>query len=88
MFRVETRSPAEIRCYDEVSVMSIVEKRSAARDLDDLAGGGEMSPATSVCIGLVLALVIYALGSAILLRDPDATVPQNKVQAEMSFVGP
>ncbi len=68
--------------------MSIVEKRSAAHDVDDLAGDHEMSPATSICMALVLALVIYVLGSAILLRDPDATVPQNKVQAEMSFVGP
>ena len=55
-------------------VMSIVEKRSAARDVDPLAEGGEMSPVTSICVGLVLALAIYALGSAILLRDPDATV--------------
>ena len=69
-------------------VMSIVEKRSAARDVDHLAEGGEMSPVTSICVGLVLALAIYVLGLAILLRDPDATVPQNKVPAETSFVGP
>jgi hypothetical protein len=68
--------------------MSIVEKRSVAHDVDDLAGDGEMSPVTSICVGLVLALAIYVLGSAILFRDPDATVPQDKVPAETSFVGP
>ena len=68
--------------------MSIVEKRSAAHDVDDLAGDWEMSPVTSICVGLVLALAIYVLGSAILFRDPDATVPQDKVPAETSFVGP
>ena len=46
--------------------MSIVEKRSAAHDVDDLAGDWEMSPVTSICVGLVLALAIYVLGSAIL----------------------
>jgi len=69
-------------------VMSIVEKRSAGRDVDPLAEGAEMSPVTNICVGLVLALVIYALGSAILLRDPNTTVPQNKVPAETPFVGP
>jgi hypothetical protein len=68
--------------------MSIVEKRSAAHEVDYVGGDGEMSPVTSICVGLVLALAIYVLGSAILLRDPDATVPQNKAPAEMSFVGP
>ena len=68
--------------------MSIVEKRSAGRDFDPLAEGGEMSPVTSICVGLVLALAIYGLGSAILLRDPNTTVPQNKVLTETPFVGP
>ncbi len=68
--------------------MSIVEKRSVAHDVDDLAGDWEMSPVTSICVGLVLALAIYVLGSAILFRGPDATVPQDKVPAETSFVGP
>jgi hypothetical protein len=68
--------------------MSIVEKRSVAHDVDDLAWDGEMSPVTSICVGLVLALAIYVLGSAILFRDADATVPQDKVPAETSFVGP
>ncbi len=69
-------------------VMSIVEKPFAAHDVDDLAGDWEMSPVTSIGVGLVLALAIYVLGSAILFRDPDATVPQDKVPAETSFVGP
>ncbi len=68
--------------------MSIVEKRSAGRDVDPLAEGGEMSPVTSICVGLVLALAIYLLGSAILLRDPNTTVPQNRVSTETPFVGP
>ena len=57
--------------------MSIVEKRSAGRDVDPLAEGAEMSPVTSICVGLVLALVIYALATRpILLRDPNTTVPR------------
>ena len=69
-------------------MMSIVEKRSVAREADYLAEDEEISPMTSIGVGLVLALAIYVLGSAILLRAPDTTVPQNKVTAEMSFVGP
>jgi hypothetical protein len=69
-------------------VMSIVEKRSATREVDYLAETGETSPVTSICVGLVLALAIYVLGSAILLHDDSATVPQNQVPAEMSFIGP
>jgi hypothetical protein len=69
-------------------MMSIVEKRSVAREADYLAGDEEISPMTSICIGLVLALAIYVLGSAILLRDPGATAPQNKVPVEALFVGP
>jgi hypothetical protein len=68
--------------------MSIVEKRSAADKVDDLAGDGEMSIVTSICVGLALALAMYVLGSAILVRNADATIPQNKVPAETSFVGP
>jgi hypothetical protein len=69
-------------------MMSIVEQRSVAREADYLAGDEEISPITSICVGLVLALAIYVLGSAILLPDPDAAVAQSKVPAEMPFVGP
>jgi hypothetical protein len=68
--------------------MSISEKQSAGHEVDGLAGDGEMSPVTSICVGLALALAIYVLGSAILLRNTDATVPQTTVPAEASFVGP
>jgi F0F1-type ATP synthase membrane subunit c/vacuolar-type H+-ATPase subunit K len=70
-------------------VMSIFEKRSAARRVNYAAQNEKMFAATCICVEiLVAALAIYALGSAILLEAPAATPPQSKVPAEMSFVGP
>lgn len=68
--------------------MSIIEKRSAARDVDYVGEDGEMSATTSICVALVVALAVYVLGSAILLRDARVGVPQNHAPAEMSFLGP
>jgi F0F1-type ATP synthase membrane subunit c/vacuolar-type H+-ATPase subunit K len=70
-------------------VMSIVEKRSAARRVDSVAQNDRMFSATCICVEiLVAALAIYALGSAILLKAPAASPSQIKVPAEMSVVGP
>jgi hypothetical protein len=67
--------------------MNIVEKRFAGRQVDS-AADGDMSGTISICIGLVAALVIYALGSALLLQGVGASAAQTKVPAEMSFLGP
>jgi F0F1-type ATP synthase membrane subunit c/vacuolar-type H+-ATPase subunit K len=68
--------------------MSIVEKRSAAHHVDYVFEDGEMSATTSICVGLVVALAIYVLGSALLLQGVGAGVTQNRVPAETWFVGP
>jgi hypothetical protein len=70
-------------------VMSIAEKRSAARRVDSAARNERLFAATCICLEiLVAALAIYALGSAILLRAPAASPPHSKIPALMSFVGP
>jgi F0F1-type ATP synthase membrane subunit c/vacuolar-type H+-ATPase subunit K len=69
--------------------MSIVEKRSAARRVDSVAQNERMFAATCICVEiLVAALAIYALGSAILLQAPAASLSHIKVPAEISVVGP
>jgi F0F1-type ATP synthase membrane subunit c/vacuolar-type H+-ATPase subunit K len=71
------------------TVMSIVEKRSAARRVDSVAQNERMFSTTCICVEiLVAALAIYALGSAILLQAPAASPSQIKVPTEMSVVGP
>ena len=70
-------------------VMSIVEKRSAARRGDSVAQNERMFSATCICVEiLVAALAIYALMSAILSEAPSASPPQSKAPAGISFVGP
>ena len=70
-------------------VMSIVEKRSAARRVDSVAQNERMFSATCICVEiLIAALAIYALLSAILFETPSASPPQSKAPAGISFVGP
>jgi len=72
--------------------MSVVEKRfagrHAARHAEYVVNDGDMSATTSICVGLVVALAIYVLGSAILLQGVGGSVPQNRVPTETSFLGP
>jgi hypothetical protein len=68
--------------------MSVVEKRLAAHTVDYVVDDVEMSATTSICVGLVVALAIYVLGSALLLQGGGASVTKDKVPAETSFVGP
>ena len=68
--------------------MSIVEKRSLSRDVDRAATDSEMSATTSICIALVVALILYVLGAAVLQRDVVAGAPEHAVSVEMSFHGP
>jgi hypothetical protein len=56
--------------------MSIVEKRSHSRADDVAVVDSEMSATTSICVALVVALILYVLGAAVLRQD------------EMSFHGP
>ena len=46
--------------------MSIAEKRSHSHAVDYAAEDGEMSATTSICVALVVALILYVLGSAVL----------------------
>jgi hypothetical protein len=67
--------------------MSIVEKRSLSRDVDLAATDSEMSATTSICVALVVALILYVLGAAVLQRDV-AGAPGRSGSVEMSFHGP
>jgi hypothetical protein len=66
----------------------IVEKRSAARHGDYVVEDTDMSATTSICLGLVVALVIYVLGSAVLLQDVGGGAPRNNASFERSFLCP
>jgi hypothetical protein len=68
--------------------MSIVEKRSHSRAADYAAVDDGMSATTSICIALVVALILYVLGSAVFQRDVVAGGPQRAGSADMSFQGP
>ncbi len=69
--------------------MSIVGNRFATRRSDSVARNERMFATTCICVEiLVAALAIYALGSAILLEAPAASIPQSKAPAGISFVGP
>lgn len=68
--------------------MSIVEKRSASRDADLAATDSDMSATTSICVALVVALILYILGTAVLRRDVVAPAPERASSVEMSFHGP
>jgi hypothetical protein len=68
--------------------MSIGESRSAERGDGAVADGGEMSATTGICLGLALALAIYAIGSALPLQTFSADASRGEARAEMSFLGP
>jgi hypothetical protein len=68
--------------------MSIVEKRSLSHDVHLAAVDSDMSATTSICVALVVALILYVLGAAILQRDVVAGAPEHAVSDEMSFHGP
>ena len=67
--------------------MSIVEKRSASR-ADLAVTDSDMSGTTSICIALVVVLVLYVLGTAVLQQDVVAGAPERASSVEMSFHGP
>jgi hypothetical protein len=68
--------------------MSIVDKRSPSRTVDLVPVDSEMPATTSICIALVVALVLYVLGAAVLRQDVVAGAPAHASSAEMSFHGP
>ena len=68
--------------------MSIVEKRSHSQAEDFTAVDDGMSATTSICIALVVALILYVLGSAVFQRDVVAGGRQQASSADMSFQGP
>jgi hypothetical protein len=56
--------------------MSIAEKRSHSQSVDYAAMDDEMSATTSISVALVIALILYALGSAVYQRDVVAGAPR------------
>jgi hypothetical protein len=68
--------------------MSIVQKRSISHTVD--YGGAEegMPATTSICVALVVALILYVAGSAVVQRDVVTGAPPPAFQSEMSFHGP
>jgi hypothetical protein len=68
--------------------MSIVEKRSGSRAADLAVTDSDMSGTTSICIALVVVLVLYVLGTAVLQQDVVAGAPERASSVEMSFHGP
>ena len=82
------RGAPQIRGHLGDIVMSIVEKRSPSRDIDLAATDSDMSATISICVALVVALILYVLGAAVLQRDVVAGAPEHAVSAEMSFHGP
>jgi len=69
--------------------MSVVEKRSPSYSVDPVASDSGMSATTSICVALVVALIVYVLGSAVLQQSVVAGAPQQTgAAAEMSFHGP
>jgi hypothetical protein len=68
--------------------MSIVEKRLLSHEADFAQSDGEMSGTTDICLALVIALVVYVLGSAVFQQDVVQGAPGRAAAAEMSFYGP
>ena len=69
-------------------MMGIVEKRSPSRTVDLAATDSEMFATTSICVALVVALILYVLGAAVLQQDVVAGAPGHAGSVEMSFHGP
>jgi hypothetical protein len=76
------------RRHQEDILMSIVEKRSHSRADDVAVVDSEMSATTSICVALVVALILYVLGAAVLRQDVVARAPERAGPVEMSFHGP
>ena len=68
--------------------MSIAEKRSHSQAVDYAAIDDDMSATTSICVALVIALILYVLGSAVYQQDVVAGAPRQAGSADMSFHGP
>jgi hypothetical protein len=47
-----------------------------------------MSATISICVALVVALMLYVLGTAVLQQDMAASAPERAGSAETSFHGP
>jgi hypothetical protein len=67
--------------------MSIAEKRSF-QAVDAAAADSEMSATISICVALVVVLMLYVFGTAVLQQDVAASAPERAGSVEMSFHGP
>ena len=68
--------------------MSIVEKRSPSHVVDYDGADEGMPATTSICVALVVALMLYVVGSAVFQRDAVEGAPQQAFQSAMEFHGP
>jgi hypothetical protein len=68
--------------------MSIVERRSPSRAADFSGADSALSATTSIGVALVVALILYVLGTAVLRQNVVASAPGRASSAEMSFHGP
>ena len=68
--------------------MNIAEKRSPSRSYELDATDADMSATVSICVALVVVLILYVLGTAVLQRDVVARAPERAGAVEMSFHGP
>ena len=68
--------------------MSIVEKRSPSHVVDYDGADEGMPATTSICVALVVALMLYVVGSAVFQRDVVSGAQQHGFQSGMSFLGP
>lgn len=68
--------------------MSIVEKRSPSRSYELAAPDTDLSATVSICVALVVVLMLYVLGTAVLQQDVVAGAPAHAGSVEMAFHGP
>jgi hypothetical protein len=68
--------------------MSVVDERVPAPNGNLSDEGNRLSATTDICAGLLIALAVSVLGSAILQQRPAAGAPPDRVETAMSFIGP
>ena len=60
--------------------MSVVEKRSPSYSVDPIASDSGMSAMTSICVALVVALIVYVLGSAVYSKASSLGLRRKRAQ--------
>ena len=73
---------------DRDTEMSITESRSHSHTVDVAPVDSDMSGTVSICTALVVVLIVYVLGVAVLQPDTVAGPSQHVSPTAMSFLGP